>query len=108
DVEHALPGGLGTRAVGRPEADPGDELHHQAEGQGAAPDVAPAGPAGNRFEEGFLPDAAHSGAVVEPVDEILHGKICGQRPRWGMSDLRRGTKNKEQRTITQESSRLSP
>ena len=69
---HAFPRRLSTRAVGRPQENPGDDLNGKREDQRAAPDVSPAGSAGDAFVKGLFDQIVDAGSIVEPGQECAH------------------------------------
>ena len=68
----AFPRTLGIRAVGGPEHNASDQLHHHREHERAAPDVPPAGATRNALVEHTSEEPAVSCAVVEPAEKISH------------------------------------
>src|SRR5690606_152265 len=83
DEVDALPRALGVGAIGGPQKQTRDELDHDRVGQRAAPDVPPAGAAGDPLVQRRLEDVAVPGPMIEPVEESPHtiGTLCSW-PGW--------------------------
>ena len=77
DVINALPCCLRTWGISHPEKSASDELHHEREGEGAAPNVTPASAAGNVFVERVVADFPAASALVEPIEQALHANTPG-------------------------------
>ena len=71
-VMNAFPCRVCTRTVEHPEHDPCDELDHDGKGQGAAPDITPAGPSRDILKKSLTSDPPDTGTIINPVQKVLH------------------------------------
>src|SRR5262245_43223118 len=87
DVVDAAPRRAFAGAVVEHQEDAGDDLDREYEGEGAAPDVAPLGAAGNVFQEQGVANLAKARATVEPVREFSRHVLTSTGLRCAGSSL---------------------
>jgi len=73
NVINAFPRRLARRAVSHPQEQPGNHLRGEREDQRAAEDISPARAARDVLVQRFVKRVAIAGAMIEPVEQALHG-----------------------------------
>src|SRR5678815_4007592 len=68
----AGPRGLRARAVGHPQENAGNDLNDEGEGQGAAPDITPAGATRHILQQHVLDKLLAPRPVIQPGQQRVH------------------------------------